>query len=70
MSSFGIFVIVGYLVVAVVVAKMHYSARHGISYGMHTPIFNTSSFVGLVWPVSMFVKSWRNPIRCSHPHHR
>jgi hypothetical protein len=69
MGTFLALLVIAYLVGVFVVARRHYAARHGVVYTRHTPIFNTSTFVGLVWPASLFFEPWKNPPLCQHMRH-
>jgi len=69
MGTFLIVLIIIYTVGVFVVSRRHYAARHGVVYTRHTPIFNTSTFVGLLWPAWFFFDSWKNPSLCKHMRH-
>lgn len=69
MATFLTLLAIFYIVGVFVVARRHYAARHGVTYTRHTPLFNTSTFVGLVWPAWFFIESWKNPPLCQHMRH-
>lgn len=69
MGSFIALLFMGYAVGVFIIARRHYSARHGVVYARNTPIFNTSTFVGLAWPAALFVDPWKNPSLCQHMRH-
>ncbi len=62
-------IVVVYLIAASFCAKWYFRRRHGVSAAKGEPGTLAAGFIGLLWPVSVFLPAVRHPRTCGHHRH-
>ncbi|WP_328855431.1 hypothetical protein OHB01_12915 [Microbispora hainanensis] len=58
-----------YLVISIAMAKRYYLRRHGVPGSTGGPGTGTAGYIGLAWPITIFLARVRNPSPCYHMVH-
>jgi hypothetical protein len=69
MGWFIIITILIYIIMSSYTAKRYYLRRHGVTPQRGEPGTSTAGMIGLLWPITLFLESVREPTRCSHHRH-
>lgn len=74
LAAIGIFLFLAYFIVSLVFVHKYYARRHGIRLNRFRDnelsiSFIVAVFIGVMWPVTIFVPSLRYPELCACPEH-
>ena len=67
MAGFWLFLL--YSVGVVVNARYYYRRRHGLLITPGAQGTSAGTALSMIWPVTLFMESYRHPDLCTHPRH-
>lgn len=69
MEGFLVFLVLIYLVGGWWYMRVWFARRHGVGFDKKDSGAYSAAYVGIIWPIAIFVPSIKYPQLCTHSHH-